>query len=381
MIQSIDRSVVWNDRKTRKPAWFHPRACMVPGKPLPTAFMTLQRASGSDYFHQVHWTTSTDMGKTWTEPQPIAAFGRVPTPDGLENGVCDVVPELHPQTNTVLAMGHNVYYKGGRLTRPSTARYPVYAVRDAQGNWSERRKLEWSDPRATAIYTCGCGQRVTLANGDIIVPLSFGPLGRRDRAVGSALCSFDGKTLTIKRVTAKELRLARGRGLLEPSMTRFGGRFLMTIRAEDGRGYVAASDDGLTWPEKKPWAWDDGKPLAMSTTQQHWATHSDGLFLVYTRKAKHNAKVFRWRAPLYIAQVDPKRLCLLRDTEQVVLPLIGDGIGDPAHVARMGNFHVTPASPTETWVTVGECLPSDGWAGDTLLARIRWAVPNKLVPR
>jgi uncharacterized phage-like protein YoqJ len=28
----------------------------------------------------------------------------------------------------------------------------------------------------------------------------------------------------------------------------------------------------------------------MSTTQQHWLTHSDGLFLVYTRKEPSNVK-------------------------------------------------------------------------------------------
>ena len=62
----------------------------------------------------------------------------------------------------------------------------------------------------------------------------------------------------------------------------------------------------------------------------------------------------------------------MRASERVVLPLIGDGIKDPKHVARMGNFHVVNASPAETWLTVGETLPHDAWRGDTLLARIRW---------
>ena len=378
IIARIDREVVWNGRSGRDPTWFHPRACLVPVEPQPQVLMTLQLITGSDVFHQVHWTVSTDGGKTWRKPEPIAAFGRIRRPGGVDDGVCDIVPEYHAPTNTVLAMGHNVYYKGGRLFSPSEGRYPVYAVRDAQGRWSERRKLEWDDPRGSAIYTCGCGQRLTLGNGDILVPLSFGPRGRKDRAVGTALCSFDGKTLKVKKATAKELRLPVRRGLLEPSLARFGGRFCLTIRAEDGRGYVAASDDGLTWPSKRRWAWDDGAPLEMSTTQQHWVTHSDALFLTYTRKARHNANVFRWRAPIYIARVDPERLCLVRSTERVVLPLIGDGIKDPKHVARMGNFHVVNASPAESWLTVGETLPHDAWRGDTLLARIRWAAPNRL---
>jgi hypothetical protein len=378
LVREIQRSVIWNDRG-KNPAWFHPRACMIPGNP-PVAFMALQRISGSDYFHPVQWSMSSDLGKTWSTPQPIPGFGRTPLPGGLENGVCDVVPTYHAKTRSVLAMGHNVYYQNGRLTQPSTARHPVYAVRDAQGNWSELRKLVWEDPRATAIYTCGCSQRVTLDNGDLLVPLSFGPLDRKDRAVGSVLCAFDGQRLEVRKATVNELRLPVGRGLLEPSLTLFRGRFYMTIRAEDGCGYVSVSDDGLEWSNPRPWAWDDGTRLAMSTTQQHWVTHSDGLLLAYTRKSDENAKVFRWRAPLYVAQVDlsasgPR---LLRATEQIALPLVGDGIKHPDGVARMGNFHVTAASPQESWITVGECLPKDGWTGDTLLARLHWSTPNRL---
>ncbi|MGW8181192.1 MAG: sialidase family protein, partial [bacterium] len=134
----------------------------------------------------------------------------------------------------------------------------------------------------------------------------------------------------------------------EPSLANFQGRFFMTIRAEDGRGYVSASADGLSWLEQKPWSWDNGDHLSMSTTQQRWLTHSDGLFLVYTRKAEKNRNVMRWRAPIFLARVDTKRLCLIRRSEQVVLPLVGDGINNAKHVARMGNFHVVNASAHES---------------------------------
>jgi hypothetical protein len=110
----------------------------------------------------------------------------------------------------------------------------------------------------------------------------------------------------------------------------------------------------------------------MSTTQQRWLPHAGGLYLVYTRKANKNVNVFRWRAPLYLARVDTQKLCLIRSTERVVFPLIGDGVSDPRHVARMGNFHTVAATRNESWVTVGECLPYDDWRGDLLLARIRW---------
>ena len=99
---------------------------------------------------------------------------------------------------------------------------------------------------------------------------------------------------------------------------------------------------------------------------------------MYTRKDASNANVIRWRSPLWLARVDIERQCLIKSTEQVVLPLVGDGMNDPDHVALMGNFHVTHADPGESWVTTGEWMPRAGYRGDVLLARIRWSRPNRL---
>jgi hypothetical protein len=38
------------------------------------------------------------------------------------------------------------------------------------------------------------------------------------------------------------------------------------------------------------------------------------------------------------------------------------------------------AAPGESWVTVGEEFPGNGWQGDTLLARIHWGRRNRLAP-
>jgi hypothetical protein len=261
--------------------------------------------------------------------------------------------------------------------RPQRDRFPVYVVRREDGSWSPRRILQWKDSRAFSIYTCGSGQRATLPDSNLIIPFSIGFSGREDRAVTSALCSFDGNEIRILKL-GNELTNKVKRGLLEPSLTAYNGRYYMTIRAEDDRGYVCVSDDGLNWQEPRPWSWQDGTPLAMSTTQQHWLVHHEQLFLVYARKAKENVKVMRWRAPLYIAAVDTESLKLVRRTERIVLPLIGDGIGDGANVARMGNFHTVNATANESWVTVGECLPNKRFAGDTLMAKIRWSRPNRI---
>jgi len=381
LIESITKHTVRSNRDGKGTTWFHPRACMMPGaEGKPVALMNLQSIGGSDYFGPVHWSTSADLGVSWTEPVVIEALDRHPVAEheGLQAGVCDVVPQYHAPTNTLLAMGHVVFYRGPKFARgDQLARFPVYTVRDKDGNWSERKVLKWDDPRGGSIYSNNCGQRVVMPNGDIIMSMTFGPKPT-NRMVAGVRCTFDGKELKIAEV-GPALKNNVRRGLLEPSVTRFDGKFYLTLRAEDDRGYVAVSDEGLLYQRKTAWAWDDGQPLDMSTTQQHWLTHSDGLFLVYTRKDPTNTGVIRWRAPLWVAQVDPERLCLIRETEQVVLPLLGDGVDEPDNVALMGNFNVTNASPAESWVTVGEWLPKQSAKGDLLMARIRWAKPNKLV--
>ncbi|WP_169981283.1 sialidase family protein [Tautonia rosea] len=376
LVVGIDRDVIFPGRQGGT-TWFHPRSCMVPTTDGMMALMTLQSISGSDVFGPVHWTTSSDFGRSWTPPEPIPGLGRQDLAGGWEVGICDVVPEYHPQTDTVLAVGHNVFYENGVLARPQRSRWPVFVIRSTDGRWSEPQRLVWDDPRGSAIATCGCAQRIVLDDGDLLVPFSFGPVGRTHRSVTSLRCVFDGRDLRIRQV-GTELIHPSGRGLLEPSLAHLDERFFMTIRAEDDKGYVSRSDDGLCWEPQRPWCWDDGEPLAMSSTQQHWLTHSEGLFLVYTRKAEENINVMRWRAPLFLAEVDRETTRLIRASEKIVLPLIGDGIGNPSHVARMGNFHTLAASPKESWVSVGETLPEDGWQGDTLLARVRWSRPNCL---
>ncbi|MEX2578806.1 MAG: sialidase family protein [Verrucomicrobiales bacterium] len=380
LIQSIERDTLWSNRDGDAVTWFHPRACSVPqdeGEPF--ALMTLQEISGSDYFGPVQWTRSNDGGSSWSDPAPIEALGRIPVPghEGLEAGVCDVVPEYHPTTGTVLAMGHVVFYRGPRFSRnDQLSRYPVYSVRRPDGSWTNRSILEWDDPRGGEIYTNGCGQRVVLPDGDIAMSFSFGA-GAKSREVAGVRCGFDGETLSIKEV-GPALTLPVKRGLLEPSLTQFDGQFYLTIRAEDGHGYLATSTDGLDYGEIKAWTWEDGEAVEMSTTQQHWLTHEEGLYLVYTRKDASNTGVIRWRSPLWLARVDPERLCLIRESERVLLPLVGDGVNDPDEVALMGNFHVNHASQQESWVTVGEWRPRREARGDTLLARIAWNRPNKL---
>lgn len=370
-VETIFRGSLGPDKKPLGKTWFSTRCGIIPGRPTPTALMLMAEITGSDYFGPVMQTESTDWGKTWSEPTPVPGLGRRELNDDKKTQitVCDMVPEYHAKTGTVLAMGHDVYYRGGSLIHPQPPRKSVYLVRKADGSWTPLRNLEWDDPRGAFIYTCNCAQRVNLRDGDVLVPISAGATSD-SRSALVLRCGFDGENLTVRSVS-NELKSKKGRGFLEPSLTEFGGKYWMTLRAEDNHGHVSVSDDGATWSKPVAWQFDDGTPIAMSTTQQRWMTHDLALYLVYTRKDETNAGVMRWRAPLYAALVDPRTLRLIRATERVVLPLVGDGVKDGKHVPHYGNFHVTRANPNESWITVGDYSVTS-FRGDTRLIRVEY---------
>lgn len=374
-IESVERTAMWSNLDGHGQTWFHPRICRLRSGEL---LMTVQVIGGSDYYGPVHWSVSVDAGRTWSTPAPIPGMGRRDVGGGVEEGYCDTVPEYHARTGTVLAMAQNVYYKDNRLTRPNDQRWPVYCVRSADGRWSALQRLDWNHPEATALYMSGCSQRIELESGDILVPLTFGPFGRPDRGVCTLRCSFDGKHIKAG-PNGNILRLSCGRGLLEPTLAKLGETFYMTIRAENGQGFVTRSSDGMEWEPMRPWAFNDGTAIEMSTTQQRWLIHSDGLWLVYTRKDPSNVDVMRWRAPLFMALMDERKLCLIRATERIAIPLEGDGVHDGKGVEHLGNFHTNPVNREESLISVGTMITARAYAGVVRMARVKWARPNRLV--
>ena len=192
-------------------------------------------------------------------------------------------------------------------------------------------------------------------------------------SVAVVRCRFDGRTLDYVE-HGDALTIAVKRGLYEPSLTAFQGRYFLTMR-NDEHGYVCVSEDGLRFAAPRRWTFDDGTDLGSYNTQQHWVTHNDALLLAYTRRGANNDHVFRHRAPLFIAQVDPDRLQVIRATEQILVPERG---------ARLGNFGVVDVSPNETWVTVAEWMQPAGVQrrgsdNSIFVAKLKWNQPNSLV--
>ena len=356
--------------------WCHPRAGIVPGAGRngdPRVVMTMNtlHLSGSDVFKSMYSLHTDDLGATWSEPQPDEALAvRVETIDTQERPVAasDFWPTWHAQTKTLLGTGHTVVYTPDwKVTHPRP-RDTAYATYDAaHGAWRPWRKLQMPDGEKFRDSGAGCAQRHDLADGTILLPFYFRPPGRNS-TVSVARCRFDGESLTFLE-HGDELRVDDDtRGIGEPSLAYFDGAYFLTIR-HDRRGYVTRGRDGLQFEPLRGWTFDDGEDLGSYNTQQHWVVHRDALFLVYTRRGADNDHVFRHRAPLFMAQVDPERLCVLRETERILVPERG---------ARLGNFGVTNVGPDETWVTVAEWMQPRGVEkygsdGSVYVARIHWA--------
>lgn len=378
----IERSAVTSgfDGET---CWVHARAGVIPaGSPhnpagSPLVVMTMQRLalSGSDVFYALHSLWSDDLGATWSEPQLQPPFRRQEMDGGIEVTVCDFWPKWHAASGKLLGTGHTVWYKDNRVM-PVRRRHTAYAVYNpASQTWSPWKKLKMPDESRFANAGAGCTQRVDLPNGDILLPIYY--KRPEDKVASSTVvrCRFDGETLRYVE-HGDELSIDVPRGFGEPSLAKFGDRFYLTLR-NDLKGYVTSGPDGLHFDEPKPWTFDDGSELGSYNTQQHWVVHSEGLFLVYTRRGAENDHVFRHRAPLFMARVDPQRLCVIRATERILVPERG---------ARLGNFGVTTVSRHETWVTAAEWMQPKGvekrGSDNTVwVAKLKWSKPNEIVER
>lgn len=361
--------------------WYHSRAAAFPGAgrhdPAEVVLTLQKHLRVSDYYGGLHYMRRGGVSGRWSAPRLDAALDWRPQPDGTTLSVADVTPGWHARSGRLLAIGCEVPYspQGEQLDTRPRQHQTAYAVYDPRHDtWTSWARLEMPADARFDFSRNACSQWVARRDGKILLPVYFGPDAKEPFRATVVQCAFDGAKLRYES-HGTELGRPTGRGLYEPSLAQFGGRWFLTLRNDD-RGYVTAGRDGLRFAEPKPWTFDDGQELGSYNTQQHWLVHARGLFLVYTRRGAGNDHIPRNRAPLFMARVDPDRLVVLRNTEKVVIPERG---------GELGNFGANALNAHESWVTVSEGLWSDesrrrGARGATLIAHILWTQPNTLAP-
>lgn len=362
-----------------KSLWFQPRVAVVPklGKNgQPAVFLTLQKLLGrSDYFSGLSVMRTNDLGKTWSEPDLRPELEWIHE-GKVDIAVADVTPDWHPQSGKALAVGAQVRYSddGHQLEDIKRAHQTAYAVLDPKtGKWTQWQQIKMPDDEQFNFARSACGQFLVEKDGSVLLPFYIGASAKVPHSVTVARFSFDGDRLKYLE-HGNVMSLKTERGYAEPSLVKFQGRYFITIRSNSS-AHVTSGTDGLNYDPPKDWTFDDGNQLGSYNTQQHWMAHSDGLFLLYTRRGANNDHINRHRAPLFIAQVDSNKLQVVRETEQILVPERG---------AMMGNFGATNVTANESWAVVCEHFRKDearkrGAKGALFVSRVIWSKPNRLV--
>jgi len=388
---SIELDVV-SEGYDRKMGWWVPRVGIIPPR---TAVLTMAKSDQdkNDVLTGISVMRSDDLGGSWSAPIFQTTLDRRPLVGELEICPTDATPAWHARTGKLLMTGQTTVYHPNGLEPVRDTRSPrdvAYSVYDKEAwTWTEWRTMELPDKEDKFFWVgAGAAQRMDLDNGQILLPVyghdREGVESHYEQVCNFATvlrCDFDGEKLTYVE-HGDEMSIPVPRGFYEPSLTCFNRKFYLTLR-NAAKGYVTTGDDGLHFDEPRPWTFDDGTELGSYCTQQHWITHRDALFLVYTRRGANNDHIQRHRAPLFIARVDTEALCVIRDTERIVVPEKG---------ATLGNFGTVNVSPDESWITVAESMQNGSWDVSSRLeaerrgannrvyvARIRWDQPNRLV--
>jgi len=392
IIAGIENEIIIHGRRDNR-TWFEPGVAVVPteGRGLPEIFVVAKLLTGNDVGPLFFMRTS-DQGKTWTPPVLSRNWHKIP----MEKDVFEepwFVPVYHENTGRLLALGntHFVMDEGGveqknekHVNLPGNYPKAVYSLWNQQlQDFEPWQRLATPEELRLGIYHAG--QKHECPDGTMLVPGYYysGPdrNGEEKMKITMMRLSFNGSE-PVYIEHGSILSAEDARGFAEPSIVFFEERYFLTVR-HDRCGYVTRSEDGLNFDEPFPWRFDDGSELGNYNTQQHWLKHANRLYLVYNRRSELNNGVFRSRAPLFMAEIDVDRLCVIRKSERVVFPEKG---------ARMGNFCIADVSSEESWIITGEWLegmfshsrPGNRfyverkdinyiqYLGDLLLARVIW---------
>ena len=303
---------------------------------------------GVDVFEGSYLSYSKDRGASWTTPARPEVFSIRNNCYGGKSS-CEIFTKYHKKSKLLLGFGHLVNYTAYNNVDHVHPRPITFSVFDeCSSTWTKPVMIDIPDQINKGLAQFAF-QSVELDDGDILMPVAATSLPESIFSIYTVRLRIEENNVRIIEY-GQPIEISQPRGLYEPSLIRFQNKYFMTMR-NDITGYVACSEHGLDFNRLKPWCFDNGELVGNYNTQQRWVRNGDNeLYLIYTRRNANNDNVFRHRGPVMIAQVDPERLCILRDTEQVLIPNRG---------ARMGNFMATEISPGLSIFSVAEWMQND----------------------
>ncbi|WP_187274343.1 sialidase family protein [Paenibacillus sp. N3.4] len=346
---TLDEKVAYQNDGSNNFWWTHMRCASIPNGASPQIMCTVSKDKNesptnlSDVFYDIAYTSSADLGETWSSLTTIPQFQWKTLPDGYQGMLIDPVPVYHKKTGKIVLFGMAQSYG---LNFAKKHNYPAYAIYDpASSTWSsDWYLLDWPNVfgHTGSVYP----YEVDDGTGDLLWPIN---LLDGTGAVKVIRASFNGTALSyMSQGSAVPNPGGNGnRSGIETSLTQYNNEYFMTLR-DDTQNRLAKSSDGLIWQSAVTLQWEDGTAVTGSmNTQMHWVTQPNALYLVYTRQDASNTDILRYRAPLWMAEVDPVTLRVKKNTEQIVMSITDNR-------AQLGNFGTTAITPDLSVVTSNE---------------------------
>ena len=299
--------------------------------------------SAIDCFSEVSYFTSSDGGASWGDPEAVPVLPDVTAADGSREGYNTSVLHYCKDDGSVLVMVTTYNYNAlNKLDRSLPQQVKYFYFYPEEKRWSTPQLLPLPAPEGAGVLAVNAPLTI-LDNGDFLLPYSVKNSGFTAK-IARIRRSGDGSLSVVDE--SREFCCDAGRGVLEPSLALFQGKYYLSLR-NDESGMVACSEDWHDFPELKKWCFSDGSWLGNCNTMTRLLGIKGKLYLVYTRQGLNNDHVFRNRAPLLIGQVDTATLTVIRASEQVVVP---------EHGARLGNFTAVSQSENQAYVSVAEWM-------------------------
>ena len=313
--------------------------------------------TGCDVFSGQYLSFTEDFGRSWSALVKSKSLVRRKRED-YEIVMSDGTPMFHKASGKIILLGHMVAYEDDVKPKMGVKRSTVYSIYDPDTkDFEPFREIEMPNDAVYFSSGNGSGQSFELENGEILIPIYFNPphdpsdsyekMWNACSLSAVMRCRLEGDTLKVIEI-GNHLTTDVPRGIGEPSIIRARGKFFLALR-NDVTGFVSDSPDGIHFSEPRELCFDNGENLGNYNTQQHWLTLGDKLYLVYTRRDASNEHIFRHRAPLFIAEFDTERLCVIRESERIAVPERG---------ARLGNFGCTQISENEAIIVAAEWMQS-----------------------
>lgn len=161
----------------------------------------------------------------------------------------------------------------GRQTHPQRPREAVWSAYDlAKKTWSKWDILKMPDDPEVVELRGGQHAAGDLENGDVLLPLYAKPCDAKAYLTTVARCRFDGKELKFAD-NGSELSVDIDRGLYEPSLALFQGRFYHDAE-RPGELHRGRRRRAQARARRRSGPSTTSSDLGSYNTQQHWVTHS-----------------------------------------------------------------------------------------------------------